>query len=102
MALLSAVGLSGACGNLAIGSALLQGSTPELMQGRVKGNANLSKGLQPFSVTAASSLMHRLAAVWHNGIGARLLQVPMVNALPIVVLLLRPRQERLASPAAEA
>ena len=96
--------LAGACGNLAIGldNALLQGGTPELMQGRVNAIANLSKGLQSFSVSAASYLMHRLSAVGHNGIGYQLVQAPMAIALLIGVALLWPRLGRLAPPAAEA
>jgi len=96
--------LAGACGNLTIGldNALLQGGTPELMQGRVNAIANLSKGLQSFSVSAASYLMHWLTGVGHHANGYQLVQVPMAIALLIGVALLWPRLGSLAPPVAEA
>jgi MFS family permease len=96
--------LAGACGNLTIGldNALLQGGTPEMIQGRVNAIANLSKGLQSFSVSAASYQMHRLSSLGHNGIGYQLVQAPMAIALLIGVALLWPRLGRLAPPVAQA
>lgn len=54
---------AGGCGTLAINldNALLQGLTPVVMQGRLSSIANLTKGLQAFSASGASWLIHVLS-----------------------------------------
>ena len=89
--------LAGACGNLALGldNALMQGSTPLLMQGRVNAIANLTKGLQSLSTAGAGYLMQLSGGGGTNGVGYQLVQVPMALGLLLGVWLLWPRLRRL-------
>ena len=96
--------LAGACGNLALGldNALLQGSTPGAMQGRVNAIANLGKGLMSFSTAGAGYLIQ-----WLNGDRLAAISYPLVQGAMALALLLGvgwlwPRLRRLDMPQAES
>jgi MFS family permease len=83
---------AGACGVLAVNldTALVEGLTPVVLQGRVSAIASLSKGLQSFSAAAASGLMHWIGRqTGVPGSGYVPVQVSMGVGLILVVLLLR-------------
>jgi ABC-type nickel/cobalt efflux system permease component RcnA len=89
---------AGGCGTLAINldNALLQGLTPVVMQGRLSSIANLTKGLQAFSASGASWLIHVLSHS-PNATTSGYLEVQLSLALLLVagVVLLWPTLRRL-------
>jgi MFS family permease len=89
--------LAGACSTLAISvdNALLQGGTDRAMQGRINAIANLTKGLQSFSLAAASYSIHLLANTHRLGSGYQLVQVGLAVGLLTGVVALWPRLQRL-------
>ena len=95
---------AGGCGTLAINldNALVQGLTPVMMQGRLSSIANLTKGLQAFSASAAGWFIHVLSHSPDTTTSGYLeVQISLALLLMVGVVLLWPTLLRLQTGAVD-
>ena len=89
--------LAGSCSYLAVSTdnALLQAGTEREMQGRINSIANLTKGLQSFSLAAACFTIHLISSTHRFGSAYQPVQISLAIGLLVGVACLWPRLNRL-------